>query len=232
MMGQVGGGVNPKPCSQWFAATACVFVTSLVTSNIIAVKLMTVSGLTLPAGVLLFPCAYICGDVLTEVYGYSLAQRVIWLGFVCNVIAVAAIEVAGFLPPAASWHGQDSYAEILGYAPRLLIASFSAYLVGELSNSFILVRIRVATRGRWLWVRTIGSSLVGEGLDSLLFIAIAYGGALSLGTLAWLIMTQWLAKCTYEAAATPITYLVVRFLRRQEELMALQVEPIRKLLEG
>jgi uncharacterized integral membrane protein (TIGR00697 family) len=153
--------------SQWFVIVVAIFVTCLITANITAVKLIDVLGVVLPAGVIIFPISYIAGDVLTEVYGFRQARRVIWLGFFCNLIAVLAIWLGGLLPAAAFWDGQGAYERILGYTPRLLTASFLAYLVGEFVNSIVLAKMKVATNGRWLWSRTIGSTLVGQGLDSL-----------------------------------------------------------------
>jgi len=188
----------------------------LVISNIIAVKLVLVQGLVLPAGVVVFPLSYILGDVLTEVYGYGAARRVIWLGFLCNLLAVLAIWLGGLLPAAPFWGGQAAYDAILGTTPRLLLASFLAYLVGEFANAVIMSRLKVAMQGRHLWVRTISSTLVGEGLDSAVFVAIAFFDVLPPGVLVGAIVTQWLVKSAYEALATPLTYLVVGFLKRRE----------------
>ena len=195
-----------------------VFVTSLVTANVISVKLIQLGGLVFPAGVVIFPISYIFGDVLTEVYGYQRARLVIWLGFVCNLLAVAAIWLAQILPAASFWQGQGAFVQILGYTPRLLLASFLAYLLGEFANSFVLARLKIATAGKWLWLRTIGSTLVGEGLDSIVFISLAFAGTIPAAGLLTAILTQWLIKSTYEAAATPLTYLVVNFLKRVEGL--------------
>ena len=207
-----------KSYSQWFVLVTAVFITCLITANITAVKLVGVFGLVLPAGVIIFPISYIFGDVLTEVYGYRQARRVIWLGFFCNLITVVAIWVGQVLPAASFWDGQAAYERILGYIPRLLAASFLAYLVGEFANSFVLAKMKIATQGRWLWTRTIGSTLVGQGLDSLVFITLAFAGTIPLVALASAIVTQWLAKSVYEAVVTPLTYGVVNFLKRQEGL--------------
>jgi uncharacterized integral membrane protein (TIGR00697 family) len=205
-----------SPISQWFLVVTSLFITCLITANIIAVKLIDVFGLILPAAVIIFPISYIVGDVLTEVYGYGRARQVIWLGFFCNLIAVLAIWIGGFLPPAGFWEGQSAYQQILGFTPRLLLASFIAYLIGEFSNSFVLAKMKVATNGRWLWTRTIGSTLVGQGLDSLVFITIAFFGIIPNAGLLSAIITQWLFKSVYEALATPLTYWVVHFLKRKE----------------
>ncbi len=193
-----------------------LFVTCLITANITAVKLVNLFGFILPAAILIFPLSYIIGDVLTEVYGYGQARRVIWLGFFCNFITVLAIWMGQVLPAASFWEGQEAYERILGYTPRLLFASFLAYLVGEFTNSFVLAKMKIATKGRWLWMRTIGSTLVGQGLDSLVFITLAFAGTIPFAALILTIATQWLAKSVYEAAVTPLTYVVVKFLKQKE----------------
>jgi hypothetical protein len=202
--------------SACFVLIVALFVTCLLTANITAVKLAQVGSLVVPAGVLIFPLSYIIGDVLTEVYGYRQTRRVIWLGFMCNVLAVLAIWGGGQLPAASFWDGQAAYERILGYTPRLLIASFMAYLVGEFANAMVLAKMKIATQGRWLWMRTIASTIVGQGLDSLVFITLAFGGVMPLPVLVATILTQWLAKTTYEVLVTPLTYGVVTFLKRQE----------------
>ncbi len=149
-------------------------------------------------------------------YGFRRARQAIWLGFFCNLVAVLAIWLGGILPPAPVWDGQGAYEQILGYTPRLLLASFLAYLVGEFANSMVLSRMKVATSGRWLWSRTIGSTLVGQGLDSLVFVAVAFFGTVPPAVIASAIVAQWIFKSLYEAAATPLTYLVVNNLKRTE----------------
>lgn len=204
--------------SHWFLLVTSIFITCLITSNIIAVKLVNIFGLILPAGILIFPISYIFGDVLTEVYGYRQARQVIWLGFFCNLIAVVAIWLGQILPGASFWDGQAAYERILGYTPRLLGASFLAYLVGEFANSFVLAKMKIATNGRWLWARTIGSTLVGQGLDSLVFMTLAFIGTIPLTVLAGAIVAQWLSKSVYEAIITPLTYVLVNFLKKREGL--------------
>jgi uncharacterized integral membrane protein (TIGR00697 family) len=199
-----------------FVVVVALFITALITANITAVKLLGVFGLVLPAGVLVFPVSYICGDVLTEVYGYGVARRVIWLGFFCNLLAVVAIYLGGILPAAPFWQDQQAYETILGYTPRLLVASFMAYLIGEFANSYVLAKMKVAMNGRWLWSRTIGSTLVGQALDSLVFIVLAFVGTIPLWAMISAIVAQWLVKSVYEALATPLTYLVVNRLKRTE----------------
>ena len=216
---------QPAPPHRWFPAVTGVFVACLIVSNIIAVKLAAFGPFFLPAAVIIFPISYIFGDILTEVYGYARARQVIWIGFGCNLLAVAAIWLAGLLPPAPFWtagvyasaeSAQQAYVAILGFAPRLLAASFIAYLAGEFLNSFVLAKMKIATAGRHLWARTIGSTLVGQLADSAVFITIAFAGLLPGGGLTRLIVTQWLAKSLYETVATPVTYLVVNYLKRVE----------------
>ena len=216
---------------RYFPTVTAVFVTCLIVSNIIAVKLAAFGSLPLvgpmflPVAVIVFPISYIFGDVLTEVYGYARARQVIWTGFACNLLAVLAIWVGGLLPAAPFWNAtlyptpaaaQQAYQAILGFTPRLLAASFLAYLAGEFLNSFVLAKLKIATSGRLLWVRTISSTLVGQLADSSLFISIAFWGSLPGAALGQLILAQWLFKSIYEIVATPLTYLVVNFLKRAE----------------
>ena len=207
-----------------FVVVAGIFVTTLVVSNIIAVKLVEVSGRVFDAGNILFPLAYLLGDVLTEVYGFRAARRIILLGFVCNLLAVGAIQVAIVLPAAGFWtDNQAAYETVLGTTWRIFVASLCAYLIGELTNSFVLSRMKVATRGRFLWSRTIGSTIVGQGLDSAIFVTIAFAGT---GVeLAETIITTWLIKVAWEAAATPVTYVVVNQLKQREGLDVFDAPP-------
>jgi uncharacterized integral membrane protein (TIGR00697 family) len=212
---------KPKPADNakytpWFVCIVALFTTCLITSNITAVKLISIFGLIVPAGIIIFPLSYIFGDVLTEVYGYRKARFVIWLGFFCNLMTIIAIWLGQILPAASFWDGQSAYERILGYTPRLLAASFAAYLAGEFANSFVLAKMKVATKGRFLWARTIGSTLVGQGLDSFVFMLIAFIGVIPPNALANAIITQWLVKSAYEAILTPLTYRIVNFLKRRE----------------
>lgn len=202
--------------SIWFVIIVSVFITCIITSNIISVKLIHIFGIILPAGVIIFPLSYIIGDILTEIYGYSRSRRVIWLGFLCNLILTLFIWLSGLIKPAQFWDGQAAYERILGFTPRLLLASFIAYLVGEFANAYVLAKMKVATKGRWLWSRTIGSTLVGEGFDSFVFITLAFVGTIPLAVLLSMAVSQWLFKTAYEVCVTPLTYLVVRFLKQKE----------------
>jgi hypothetical protein len=202
--------------SQLYLLVTVLFVACLIAANIMATKLIEPWGLVMDAGTIVFPVSYILGDVLTEVYGFRAARRVIWLGFLANLLVVAAIALAGVVPGASFWGGQAAYDQILGFTPRILAASFCAYLVGEFANSVVLAKMKVATGGRHLWTRTIGSTLVGQGLDSLIFVTLAFSGVVPVEAMLVMIATQWLVKSAYEALATPVTYAVVGFLKRRE----------------
>jgi uncharacterized integral membrane protein (TIGR00697 family) len=193
-----------------------LFITCLITANIIAVKVVSLGFFIVPAAVLVFPVSYIFGDVLTEVYGYRTARKVIWLGFGCNLVFVFFAWIGQLLPAADFWQGQGAYETILGYAPRLLAASLGGYLIGEFSNSFVMARMKILTRGRWLWSRTITSTVIGEGLDTVVFIVVAFSGTGSpVGTMIW---HHWLFKTGIEVVATPVTYAIVGWLKRRERI--------------
>ncbi len=213
MAGEGGSALRSSP---YLLVLTALFVTCLITANILAVKLVAAGPLIVPAGLVIFPLSYLFGDVLTEVYGYAVTRRVIWLGFSCNLLTVVAIAIAGALPAAAFWQHQAAYDTILGGTPRLLAASFAAYLLGEFCNSYVLAKLKIATRGRWLWTRTIGSTVVGQGLDSAVFVSLAFLGTLATGDLVTTILSQWLIKTVYEVVATPLTYAIVSHLKRVE----------------
>jgi uncharacterized integral membrane protein (TIGR00697 family) len=199
-----------------------VFVTCLITANVIAVKIISLGPFILPAAIFVFPISYIFGDVLTEVYGYRVARRVIWLGFACNLVFVFFAWVGQILPPVSFWEGQAAYESILGYTWRLLAASICGYLAGEFANSYVLSRMKILTRGRWLWSRTIGSTIVGEGLDTVIFITLAFIGTASFVPI--MILYHWLAKVLIEAVATPATYAIVGALKQREGVDAYDYE--------
>jgi uncharacterized integral membrane protein (TIGR00697 family) len=202
--------------SHRFVVMVAVFITCLITANIIIAKQISVGGLVLPAAIIIFPVSYIIGDVLTEVYGYQQARRVIWLGFLCNLITVVAIWLGKVLPAAPVFDAQGAYERILGSTPRFLLASFVAYLAGEFTNSFVLAKMKLMTKGRWLWTRTIGSTLVAQGIDSSIVLTVAFTGVLPFSVLGTMILGHWLLKTAYEALATPFTYIVVGYLKRKE----------------
>ncbi|WP_374309601.1 queuosine precursor transporter [Dongia sp.] len=207
---------HPGRHSTLFVVVVALFVTDLIISNVIAVKAINIFGHPLQAADLIFPITYILGDVLTEVYGYARARRAIWIGFGCNLFAVGAITLGQVLPSDAGWTDQAAYEAILGSQSRILAASFAAYLVGEFVNSYILAKMKVWTKGRFLWARTIGSTIFGQGCDTAIFLTIAFYGDWPTEMLTAIILNQWLFKVGYETLATPVTYLVVNKLKRAE----------------
>jgi len=195
---------------------AGLFVATLVTSNIIAVKLAALGPFTVPAAIVIFPLSYLFGDVLTEVWGYATARVVIWTGFAANVVAVCFVAIAVAVPSSPAYPDGGAYSAILGMTPRIVIASLVAYLCGEFINSFVLAKLKIATGGRMLWMRTIGSTLLGQGVDTVIFISVAFGGTLPFAVLRVVMRDQWLLKVFYEIVATPLTYAVVTWLKRRE----------------
>lgn len=204
--------------SALFLIIASLFVSCLLISNIIAGKLITVHGLILPAAVILFPITYIFGDVMTEVYGFKKARLVIWIGFACNLLMALVFLAAIALPSPSFWSGQNAYATVLGMTPRIVAASLLGYFLGEWSNAAVISRMKVMTEGRWLWTRTISSTIVGEGLDTIVFIGIAFGGSLPLMVLGQMMLAQYIWKVTYEVLLTPLTYIIVGKLKEKEDV--------------
>lgn len=200
------------------------FVAILLLSNLIGAS--KPSYVTLPggeswifgAGVLFFPISYIIGDVLTEVYGYARARRVIWAGFAALAFMAFMAWVVVALPPAEGWPHQGAYEAVFGNSWRIVLASMTAFWVGEFANSFVLAKMKVWTGGRFLWMRTIGSTVVGQGLDSLIFYPLAFWGLAGWPpeTLVQVVISQWLIKTAWEALLTPLTYAVVGALKRRE----------------
>ena len=209
---------------RYFDFVMAAFVTILLLSNIIGAGKRSVIDLPLigpwpfGAGILFFPVSYVIGDVLTEVYGYGRARRCVWAGFAALLFMVIMSIVVVALPPDAGWTGQAAYEAVFGQAWRIALASLCAFWAGEFANSFVLAKMKVMTRGRWLWTRTIGSTVVGEGIDSFIFYPLAF-----LGASGWtghqvliVLLTQWALKVAWEVILTPATYLVVGFLKRRE----------------
>ena len=193
-----------------------MFVAVLLISNISATKLVGFGIFPFDGGTLLFPLSYIFGDILTEVYGFARARRVIWLGFLANALAALTFWVVGKLPAAAIWENQAAFDAILGFVPRIVMASFVAYLAGEFSNSVVLAKMKVKMQGRHLWMRTIGSTLIGEGVDTLIFVTVAFAGIVPARELMLMIAFNYVFKCGIEVLFTPVTYLVVGKLKRAE----------------
>jgi queuosine precursor transporter len=218
------------PAYRYFDLVMALFVTVLIVSNIASsAKIVdwgfSVAGVRMAfdGGTILFPVSYIFGDVLTEVYGYRRSRRVIWTGFACLGLSALILWIVRILPGEATWQeyaGQKAFEAILGgmSSGGIVIASLAAYWAGEFSNSYVLAKMKVLTRGRWLWTRTIGSTLVGELVDSALFIVIAsLFGVFPWSLFLTLVLTNYVFKCTMEAVMTPVTYRVVAFLKSSEQ---------------
>ena len=203
---------------KYYDLVMAAFVTILLCSNVIgAGKVATVRGFTFGAGVLFFPISYIFNDVLTEVYGYARARKVVWAGFSAIIFASFMSYVIVTLPPGLGWNDQKAYEAVFGQTPRIVFASLAAFFVGEFSNSYVLAKMKIATKGRFLWMRTIGSTIVGEAVDSLVFYPTAFLGVWSKDLVLTVMLSNYLIKVAWEAVITPVTYSVVNFLKRAEE---------------
>ncbi|WP_284124902.1 queuosine precursor transporter [Parerythrobacter aestuarii] len=202
---------------RYFDLVMAAFVAILLLSNLIgAAKLSTVAGFTFGAGILFFPVSYVIGDVLTEVYGYARARRVIWTGFAAMIFMAFMSYVVVAMPPAASWDGQEAYESVFGSTWRIVLASITAFWAGEFVNSFVLAKMKVWTQGKALWSRTIGSTVFGQGIDSLIFYPIAFLGIWETSDVLTVMVTNWLLKVVWEAVLTPVTYVVVGTLKQRE----------------
>jgi uncharacterized integral membrane protein (TIGR00697 family) len=207
---------------RYFDYVMAAFVTILLLSNVLGAG--KVAAVHLPgsgewkfgAGILFFPVSYVIGDVLTEVYGYARARRCIWAGFAAMLFMAFMSFIVVALPSASTWKGQEAYDAVFGQVPRIVFASIAAFWVGEFANSYVLARMKVWTKGRLLWTRTIGSTIVGEGIDSAIFYPLAFYGVWDNGQLVVVLLTQWALKVGWEALLTPVTYAAVAFLKRRE----------------
>lgn len=193
------------------------FVAILLLSNVIgAAKPAQLWGFTFGAGILFFPLSYLIGDVLTEVYGYGRARRCVWVGFAAVLFMAFMSWVVVSLPPAPGWEGQSAYESVFGQVPRIVLASVAAFWAGEFVNAFVMAKMKIWTRGRMLWSRTIGSTIFGQGVDSLIFYPLAFLGVWETSTVIQVLATNWALKVAWEILLTPVTYVVVGFLKRRE----------------
>ena len=207
----------PRRSYRYYDLVMAAFVTVLLCANLIgASKVAQVGPLTFGAGVLFFPLSYVFGDVLTEVYGYARARKVVWAGFAAMAFASFMSAVVLAFPPAPGWPHQEAFRTVFGNTPRIVLASLVAYFCGEFANSYVLARLKVKTEGRMLWLRTIGSTIVGEGIDSIIFYPLAFVGVWSNELVLTVMITNYAFKVGWEAAITPVTYRVVGFLKRAE----------------
>ena len=219
-------GDAPKPVSardvgrdgfRYFDFEMAAFVAILLLSNVIgAAKPAQIWGFTFGAGILFFPLSYVIGDVLTEVYGYSRARRCVWAGFAAVLFMAFMSWVVVSLPPAPGWEGQAAYESVFGQVPRIVLASVAALWAGELVNAYVLARMKIWTKGKHLWSRTICSTVFGQGVDSLIFYPLAFLGVWETQTVVMVMVTNWALKVAWEILLTPATYAVVGFLKRRE----------------
>ena len=205
-------GREPK----FYDLVMALFVAVLIISEITSTKLIHIGPFRTAGAIILFPISYIVSDVLTEVYGYARARRVMWVGFGALLLMSATLVAVQYLPAASVWNNQDAYNKILGFVPRISLASIIAYWAGGFANDFTLAKMKVLSGGKYLWMRTIGSTVVGQAVDSFLFIGLVYYGRLAMPVIFQIALTQYWLKVAYEAVATPLTYWVVYRLKKSE----------------
>jgi len=201
---------------KYFAVITGLFVAVLIISNVASTKILDFGFFVFDGGTLLFPLAYIFGDILTEVYGYKKARKVIWTGFASAILMSLVFVVVGFLPPAQGWENQLAYTAILGVVPRIVLASLIAYFAGEFSNSFIMAKMKILSKGKQLWKRTIGSTIIGEFLDTTIFVFVAFFGTMPMEVFTILILSNYIFKVGIEILFTPLTYKIIGFLKKAE----------------
>ena len=209
---------------RYYDFAMAAFAVILICSNLIGagkpaqVSLPVFGTVTFGAGILFFPLGYVLGDVMTEVYGFARARRVVWVGFAASVFAAGMAFVVVSLPPSPDWQGQAALAEVFGQVPRIFASSILAFWAGEMANAFVLARMKVLTQGRHLWMRTIGSTVVGQGVDSLIFYPLAFLGVWETRLVFAVLFTNYLLKVLWEVVLTPVTYRVVAFFKAAEGL--------------
>lgn len=214
-MGKKGFRINKM---KYFSIISSIFVAVLLISNTVASKLFSFGPFIFTGAIFIFPISYIFGDILVEVYGYSRSRRIIWTGFFALVMMAIVYWFVGLLPPAPGWENQDAYLKILGVVPRIVLASIIGFWGGEFSNAFIMAKMKILTSGKYLWTRTIGSTIFGQGVDTSLFVFIGFFGLIPNSILIITIFSGYLFKVTYEAIATPLTYKIVGFLKEKEKI--------------
>lgn len=207
-----------KSTFKYFDVIMALFVAVLLISNLASTKILTLWIFTFDGGTLLFPLSYIFGDILTEVYGYQRARKVIWTGFGAALLMSLVLWVVQLLPPAPDWPNQEAYESLLGFVPRIVLASLVAYFAGAFSNAFILSKLKIRTKGKFLWVRTIGSTIIGEGIDTAIFCFVAFYGLYPADVLLAIILSNYFFKTGVEVIFTPVTYKIVHFLKKHEQV--------------
>lgn len=209
-------GASATSYSPLFVAIAMVFVATLVISNTVATKIISFGPLAVAAGIICFPVTYVINDIITEVYGFRRARFAVWIAFLCLALTSLLYTIATMLPPAPFYQDEAAFDRIFGLVPRIALGSLCGFLVGSLINAAVLSRLKVITAGRYLWVRTIGSTIIGEAADSLIFALIAFLGVFAIGDLLVVGLSGFLLKTAYEIVVTPLTYVVVRRVKEYE----------------
>ncbi len=195
-----------------------LFVVALMVSNLVAGKIVAIGDLRVSGAQILFPLTYIFGDIFTEVYGYSASRRAIWTGFIASSVLAAMGLIVVALPPAPEWHDQEAFEKVFYTVPRVILGSLIAYWCGEFTNAFVMAKLKLRTDGKHLWVRTIGSTIAGQFVDTVVVMLFVFGGKVDMKTILTLIGSGYAFKVIYEIAATPLTYLIVNGLKRAEQV--------------
>lgn len=214
----IKNSIQKETYSKLFIILCVVNITCLLVSNIITVKTINIFGLIFTAADIFFPITYILNDVFTEVYGFNKAKLVIWLSFFCNLLMVIVFKITLLLPGSETFEMQTALESVLGNTPRILVASFIAFLVGNFANSIIMSKMKVKTKGKYLALRTIGSTLIGEGLDTIIFVPFVFIGVLDLQTILFLIIDIYVLKVLLEVVLTPVTYKVIEIIKKKEKI--------------
>ena len=206
----------PKREFRYLDFLTSTFIVVLLISNLVGQKICAFGDLRISGAQLLFPLTYIFGDIFTEVYGYAASRRAIWNGFLaCGLLAAMGLITVA-LPPAPDWPNQQAFATVFSFVPRLVVASLIAFWCGEFANSYVMAKMKIITRGKQLWTRTVGSTVVGQAVDTCILMVVGFGGTLPAKTIVTLILSGYIGKVIYEVVMTPVTYAVVNFLKRQE----------------
>lgn len=192
------------------------FVVILLISNLVGQKITAIGPFRFSGAMLFFPITYIFGDIFTEVYGYGASRRAIWVGFFASALLAVMGIVTVWLPPAPGWDGQAAFAKVFNFVPRIIASSLVAFWCGEFANSYVMAKMKMVTKGRYLWTRTVGSTVAGQAVDTLVVTVLTFGGSLSVSLIIRLVLSGYLAKVLYEVAATPVTYWIVNALKRTE----------------
>jgi uncharacterized integral membrane protein (TIGR00697 family) len=211
-------GTPPRPLRdfRYYDLLVHAFVVILLISNLVAQKLVNIGPMTLSCAQLLFPITYIFGDVFTEVYGYAGSRRAIWIGFGASALMAVMGMITVALPPHPDWHNQEAFAIVFGFVPRVVAASLIAYWAGEFANSLVMSKMKLWTNGKYLWTRTVGSTVVGQAVDTVIVVTLLFAGREPVRVILNVIVSGYVAKVVYEVLATPMTYAIVGFLKRSE----------------